>query len=366
MKHLKIYHTEKTSRKGRTQNVRKWLSLAARTLALSLSLSLLLSPLSGCGQKTDPALDQLKASRTDFILNTVVSITLYGTEDDSVIQECFDLCRSYEDKLSRTKETSEIALINDRKSDTVSEDTAFLIKKGLDYSTLTDGALDITIGSVSSQWDFLAETPVVPAADALAEGIKHVNYQNLSLDGTAVTFTDPDTMLDLGAIAKGYIADQIKDYLLEKGYKSALINLGGNILSVGSKPSGKDYTIGIQKPFDNTGVPMITFSESDLSVVTSGVYERCFTDENGNFYHHILDSKTGYPVDNNLYSVSIISKKSVDGDCLSTACFALGMDKALELINGMDDVYAIFVTDELDVVYSDGLEKEFTDIKVTK
>lgn len=161
--------------------------------------------------------------------------------------------------------------------------------------------------------------------------------------------TDSKAKLDLGGIAKGFIADKMKAYLQSKKITSGIINLGGNVLTVGEKSDGSDYTVGIQKPFDESGEPICTVKVKDKSVVTSGIYERYYRVD-GKLYHHILDTTTGYPVNNNLYSVTIISDSSCDGDALSTTCFALGIDKAKELINSLSGVEAIFVTDDYSII----------------
>ena len=159
-------------------------------------------------------------------------------------------------------------------------------------------------------------------------------------------------MLDLGAIAKGYIADKLKEYLVENGVEHALINLGGNILIIGDKPDGSKYNIGIQKPFDQTGQPITSVKVSDTSLVTTGIYERCF-EKDDTLYHHILDPATGYPCQNNLYSVTIVTKSSVMADALSTTCFLLGLKDGMELINSLEGVEALFITDDYELHYSD-------------
>lgn len=151
--------------------------------------------------------------------------------------------------------------------------------------------------------------------------------------------------IDLGAIAKGYIADQVKTYLKKQGIKHAIINLGGNVDVIGTKPDGSKYNIGIQKPFDESGEAITSVQLKDQTVVTSGIYERYFK-KNGKLYHHILDPRTGYPCENNLYSVSIITDSSTKADALSTTCFLLGYEKGMELIQSMDGVEAIFITDD--------------------
>lgn len=330
--------------------------------------------LSGCGNaspensqikdsdSSKPASDKQgsnkQVSKTSFFLSTVVTITLCGTEDDSLIEECFSLCDKYEKTLSRTLEGSEIYALNHRTASTVSEETLSLIEIGLKYSALSDGALDIAIGSCSSLWDFTAETPSLPDKAALSEALAHVGYEKLSLNGNTVSFSDDQTLIDLGAIAKGYIADRLKDFLVENGVTSAIIDLGGNVLCIGDKPDGSPFRIGIQKPFDPQGTPMLVVPVSDRSVVTSGIYERYF-EEDGKLYHHILDPATGYPCENNLLSVTILSEHSVDGDALSTACFSLGLEEGTDLIDSLDEIYAIFITDDYEVHYSEGLLEQF-------
>ena len=233
----------------------------------------------------------------------------------------------------------------------MSKETIKLIKKGIYYSEMSDGAFDITIAPVSSLWDFKAETPSVPSPEAIAEAVSHVNYENIIIRDNTVKLADPQAGIDLGAIAKGYIADRIKDYLEEEGVRHAMINLGGNVLAMGSKLDGSDYNIGIQKPFDETGEPITSVKISDKSVVTSGIYQRYFKAD-GKIYHHILDPNTGYPCENNLYSVTILTDSSLTADALSTTCFLLGYDRGMKLINQLDNVDAVFITNDNQIHYS--------------
>lgn len=298
-------------------------------------------------------------SKQAFILNTIVTITLYDSDDASIIDDAFEECRKYENIFSRTIASSEISRLNSRPADentfTVSEDVRALLEKGLYYSDISAGAFDITVEPITSLWDFAAPSPALPDPEAIQAALASVDYSRVSLDGSTLTFSSPDTRLDLGAIAKGYIADRLKEYLKGRGVSSALINLGGNVLCVGSKPDSSPFKIGVQKPFENRNETIATMGISDLSVVSSGVYERHFVLEGIN-YHHLLDPKTGYPYDNGLISVTIISQDSVDGDGLSTTCFALGLEKGLELVNSLDNTYGIFITDDYELHYSDGAE----------
>ncbi len=298
-------------------------------------------------------------TKSSFMLNTFVTVTLYDKDDIEVLNGVLELCKSYENVFSRTIEDSEIYKLNHRaKGDqtmTLSKDTADLLQAGLHYSERSGGAFDITIEPLSSLWDFTAETPVIPPENQIEEAVKKVNYKNIKVTGDQVTFLSPDTSIDLGAIAKGYIADRMKDYLLENGVNSAVINLGGNVLCVGTKPDGTPFRIGLQKPYADRNETIAQLSVDGKSVVSSGVYERHFVKDGVN-YHHILSPKDGYPYENGLVSVTIISDLSVDGDGLSTTCFALGLTDGLELLNSTDGVYGIFITDDYEIHYSDGAE----------
>ncbi|MBQ6856600.1 MAG: FAD:protein FMN transferase [Lachnospiraceae bacterium] len=302
--------------------------------------------------------------RTDFLLNTFVNIKIYDSKDPAVLDEAFALCRDYEERLSRTLENSEIYKLNHRNPDErefeLSDETAKLMEKALHYCKISDGAFDITIEPASSLWDFTSEDPQLPDPDQLTEAIQKTGYENLVLEGNTLTFLSPDTRIDLGAIAKGYIADQIKEYLLSQNVSSAIINLGGNVLCIGSRPNSEPFRIGLQKPFAEREETFSTANVNDLSVVTSGVYERHFI-INGTNYHHILNPKTGYPYDNGLISVSILSEHSADGDGLSTTCFSLGLEQGMKLINSLDGVYGCFIDEDYNVYYSDGMEEFLSD-----
>lgn len=155
--------------------------------------------------------------------------------------------------------------------------------------------------------------------------------------------------------------DKMKELLVSKGVKSATINLGGNVLCIGKKTDNTPFRIGIQKPFADRSETIAILDIEDKSVVSSGIYERYF-EKDGTFYHHILNPDTGYPYDNHLVSVTIISDQSMDGDGLSTSCFALGLEKGMELINSLPDVHAVFITDDYQLHYSDHFQE---DLKVT-
>lgn len=296
--------------------------------------------------------------KTGFYFDTVIKITVYDAADEELLDDCFRLCGKYEQLLSRTVRASDIYKINHAggKPVEVSPETAGLIEKALFYSRLSDGAFDITTAPLSDLWNFKETHKALPDEHALKEALSHVGYENIIVNDNTVTLKDPKSAIDLGAIAKGYIADKLKEYLEDEGIEHALINLGGNVLAVGEKPDGTDYTIGIQKPFDERNSAITTVSIKDRSVVSSGVYERYF-ELDGKRYHHILNPKTGYPYENGLLGVTIISDSSADGDALSTTCFALGLEKGMELIKSLDHAEAIFITDDYQLHYTDRNKK---------
>lgn len=312
------------------------------------SLMLFLFPLllSGCSLKT-----QEPISKTGIYFDTVIQIDIYDSNDTKLLNKCFEYCESFEQTISRTIETSEIYKINHSKGNPVevSDVTLELLQKGIEYGDLTNGKFDITIAPLMELWDFKNNSGDVPSHDDILEALSHVNYKNIVIDGNKVSLSDPDAAIDLGGIAKGYMADYLKEYLISEGIENALINLGGNILTVGSKPDGTPFNLGIQKPFDKQGTAITSVKVTDSSVVSSGVYERYFEVDN-TLYHHILDTTTGYSCDNNLLGVTILSEKSVDGDALSTSCFVLGLDAGQKLIKTLDGVDAIFITEDYKLI----------------
>ena len=308
--------------------------------------------------------DKLSGTHAN-LLSTVVTITLYDCMDEDILKGCFSLIADYETRLSRTMEGSELYCLNHSETGTssVSKETAELISTALSYGKRSDGAFNIAIAPVSSLWTFNRGYGNRPTDAQIQEQLAYIDVSKVEVNGTSITFADPNMGLELGAISKGYIADRVKEYLLENGVESALIYLGGNTLLVGSKPNDSAFRIGIQMPFSLTGETLGILSGKDISIVSSGIYEKYFT-EGTTFYHHILDPKTGYPFETNILEVTILSPLSVDGDALSTLCFAYGVEKGLEYINSLPDTYAVFVTGDLNHItgeidnfalhYSDG------------
>lgn len=322
--------------------------LAAAALALLLSLSPIL--LSGCSYNTKPVV------KTGFYFNTVVILTCYGNQAEEILDQAMQLCSRYEKLFSRTVKNSDIWKINHARGASVTVDakTALVLRKALEYAQLTEGKIDPTVTPLSELWNFSGDPPgPVPDASAIEALLPHVDYRNIRIDGASVRLMDPEAEVDLGFIAKGYIADALKAFFLEKGVKSALINLGGNVLAVGEKPDGSPFYTGVKKPFGEAKETLAIVELRDRSLVSSGSYERCF-EQDDVLYHHILDPSTGYPADTGLSGVTILSSSSMEGDALSTACFLLGLEEGRELIESLPDTEALFVTDDGSVYKTSG------------
>lgn len=286
-------------------------------------------------------------AKSGFYFNTVIAIQLNDTTDETLIDDCFSLADTYEHYFSRTLKDSDVYRINHANGDPVSvhEETAELIRAGIKYGQLSNGSFDITIGALSDLWDIPNNDGVIPNENAIKKAAATVDYTQILVEGNTITLKNPDAKLDLGGIAKGYAADKMKEYLNAHGSHEGFINLGGNVLSLGKKSDGTPYRIGIKKPFSEEGETITSVDIADKSVVTSGRYERYF-EKNGRIYHHILNPFTGYPYENDLNAVTILSDSSMEGDALSTICFALGMEKGMDFIKSMPDIDAIFIDTE--------------------
>lgn len=305
--------------------------------------------------------DETPFSLTNFYFDTAITITLYETDKDCdkamLIQECFSQCKEYENLFSRTIEDSDISKINRAKGKpvTIHQDVAKMITDSIKYSKLSDGAYDITIAPLVSLWDINSGKKKIPAPKEIKTLLHYVDYQNIEIRENTIRLKDPNAQIDLGGIAKGYVADKLKNYLVSKGVTSAIIDLGGNVLTIGSKSASENFTVGIRKPFsEKTNDFSATIAVSDKSVVTSGTYQRYF-EKDKKIYHHILNTKTGYPVQNTLSSVTIISDKSEEGDALSTTAFALGLEKGKALIECFDNIEAVFIDNEGNLTLTNGL-----------
>lgn len=294
-----------------------------------------------------------KKSVSGFYMDTIITLTAY-VDDEDVLNDALRECGRYDHLLSRTQEDSDVWRINhaEGKPVTVSDDTIRILETAQKISALTDGAFDVTIAPCSTMWDFTSGEAVLPDAEELRAAAEKVDYTKLRIDGNTVTLPE-GMMIDLGGIAKGYAADQVKAFLADRGVKSAILSFGGNIVALGLKPGDKPWNVAIRDIDGGPADYMLISKNYGASTVTSGIYERGF-DLDGVRYHHLLDSSTGWPVQNELASVTIFSESSMMGDALSTTAFVLGTEKGCELIESLDGIEALFIARDRTVTTTSG------------
>ena len=335
---------------------KKYLNYFTISILLIFSLTIL----SGCS-KDNKVTEPL--SKTELLMGTVVTVTLYDSNDEGILDKVFTKVKELESTLSINENGTLVDKINESagiEPVKVDYDTYTVIKKGLEYAKLSNGLFDISVGPIVKLWNIGLPEAKVPTQEEIDSRIPLVGYSDVELNDeeNTVFLKRQGMMIDLGGVAKGYTADVISDILTEEGVKSAIIDLGGNIFAHGLKVDGSTWRIGIQNPFSDRGDIIGTITVKNKSIVTSGIYER-YIEKDGIKYHHILSPKTGYPYENELAGITIISDKSSDGDALSTSVFAMGVEEGMKFINTQEGIDAIFVTKDNKIYITDGIRDIF-------
>lgn len=305
-------------------------------------------------------------SNTYYNLGTINEITLYNINKkigDEILKKCGSILTDIENKMSSQLTSSEISKINNMAGKDyvkVSEDTFYVIKESIEFSKISNDTFDISIGPIIDLWSIGTDSAKVPSKEEISDKLSLVDYKNILLDENthSVKLNKENMKIDLGGIAKGYAADKIYKYLKEENLESALINLGGNVYALGTKKNNEPFSIGIQDPTKPRGNSIGNIKVSNKSVVTSGIYER-YIEKNNKIYHHMINPHTGYPFENNLSSVTIISNNSMICDALSTTTFGLGLEKGMQLVENLDNVEAIFITKDKKIYLSSNLKNKF-------
>ena len=298
-----------------------------------------------------------KTTGVGFYFDTVVYLTLWGAPE-GLVDEVWAECARYEQLLSKTIEGSDVSRINQAagKTVTVDAETWEILRRAKEISDLTDGAFSITIAPVTALWTFTGvNTNTVPSDEARLAALPLVDDQKIVL-GEDCTVTIPSGMqIDLGGIAKGYIADQVASLIREKAY-GGIISLGGNVYTVGQKPDGSKFSVGVTDPEATYQYKGVVFT-GDCTVVTSGTYERGFN-FGGVRFHHILDPETGWPAQSDLLSATFVMDSSMTADALATACIVIGSEKALEMATslGLD---AMFIKQDGTILFTPGFEEKY-------
>ena len=296
------------------------------------------------------------ASLTFFAMDTVISGEIIGADSEKCADEIKSaIVRLDSDILSRHSDKSAVALLNKNRGGTVSPEFRNYLGILIDVSRKSGGKFDFTLGAVSDLWSFTSN-PAVPEAEALADAVTSSGYEKISVSGDTVSFESENLIIDFGAAGKGIALDEIRTILDGKNVREATVSVGGSVLIYG----GKEKAVGIRNPFSNAGDHIAKITVSDVCISTSGSYERRF-EENGKEYHHILDPETGYPVENNLVSVTVVSESGALSDCLSTACFVLGVEDGMKLAKEYG-CEAIFVNSDKKIYATHGI---FTSTEIT-
>lgn len=314
-----------------------------------------------CGCSRDYGNQPISAH--NFQLDTLVTITLYDSNDQSIFQDAFNEMDRLEQILSAVVPESDLdRLAQNAGKDyiEVSEDTMYLLQQCAKLSDLSGGAFDCTVGPLVSLWGIKDSAGHYPSGDERKEALSLIGYQNVLIrPGNFVMLKKEGMRVNFGAIAKGYIADKVKELLVSKGVYSAVINLGGDIVLIGKKPNGSNFKIGVRDPAGGSADYLGVFELEDKGLVSSGTYERYFIHE-GAAYHHIMNVNTGFPVENELTQVTIVSDSSTECDGFSTAAFALGLEQGMSLINNTEGPEAVFVTKDMKIYITDGIKEKFT------
>ena len=322
--------------------MKNWLSAAL------LSAAFLLTGCSG-------APTQEPETATFFAMDTAMDFTVYG--DAALLDEAETLIGSLEEQVSVTDEHSDIYAIDHTGSGSLSGNAAELMEQALELCRRTGGALDISVYPIVRAWGFTTGGYQVPDEETIQSLLPLVDYTQIQYDAATGVVTLPEGMeIDLGSVAKGYAGQLAAQMLRERGVQSALLNLGGNVQTVGTKPDGSPWQIGIKDPQGEDA--MMVLSVEDQAVVTSGGYERYF-EQDGQTYWHIMDPSTGHPADSGLLSVTIVGKQGIICDGLSTSLFVMGLEKAADLWAQSCDFEAVFVTASGEVYITEGLQDRF-------
>lgn len=311
-------------------------------------------------EATDTAVSEQAVTETVLAMDTVMALTPYGAEAQSAVQAACQRVTELETLFSVTREDSEVYAINHNQGQwtAVSEETGFLLKNALTLGEQSDGALDISIYPVMRAWGFTTDTHQVPENAVLAELLHQVDYSQIMLDeqGQQVRI-EAGMAIDFGSLAKGYAGDQIMDIFRSYGLTSAIINLGGNIQTLGYKPSGEPWQVAVQAPDGQSYVGVL--ETADQAVVTSAGYERYF-EENGEVYWHILDPHNGLPARNGALSVTVVGESGMLCDALSTMLFVLGPDRATEYWRREGGFDFIMITEKGQILMTEGISDSFT------
>ena len=314
--------------------------------------ALLFCTLTACGKTEEPGRQDI------FAMDTYMSLAAYGDGAREALAAAAREINRLEQALSRTVSASDIYKLNDSGSAVVSEETAALLQSAMTYSAATGGLFDVTVAPLVSLWGITTDSPRVPSQSEIDALLPLVGSGHIHMDGNAVTL-DSGCAVDLGGIAKGYASDRLADIFAQYGVDSALVSLGGNVYARGTKPGGDAWSVAVQHPEQDGYAAMLSLT--DAFAVTSGGYQRYFTGPDGTVYQHILDPKTGWPVQGDLLSVTIVADNGTMADAYSTALYVMGREAAQDFWRQNGGFDMVLITKDGQVLYTPGLAGKLTE-----
>lgn len=321
-----------------------------------VSVLLILCLLSGCGSML---LSEEEKTVSLFAMDTHMTMTAYGNQAEEALDSAKGCIEELEKALSVTDENSEIYRVNHSKGSpvTVGDDTKEVTEFALIMAECTNGAFNPAIYPLLTAWGFTTGNYHVPSQQQIEQLLELTDYNQIVLTGNEITIP-PEMQLDLGAVGKGYASDRAAETLKNQGVTSAIINLGGNVRTIGAKPDGTPWRVGVKAPDEDGHIGILEVS--DCAVITSGGYQKYFTDETGTRYHHIIDPQTGKPAERGIVSATVVGKEGKMCDALSTALFIMGVEKAAEFWREYRDFEMVLITDNNEIYITEGLEDSFS------
>ena len=318
---------------------------------LTLIISIVATVLIVFSVVLDIVLQKSKTEKTDFAMGAVISLNVTGRKSRDTAEEIVSAIKTRENEISKKIETSEISLLNKNKTLTVSDKTSKILKSILDVCEKSSGAVDLTIGKLTGLWNIGSENFAVPQKKDIENILKEVLWEKVVIKNNTVSIGE-NQELDLGFAGKGLACDDAKEILIRNGISKGIINVGGSLCLHGDG----DFTVGIRNPLGDVSDYMAVLTVGESFISTSGNYER-FSEYKGEKYHHILSTETGYPVENDLLSVTVVCDSGLLSDALSTACYCLGYENSLELLKQYN-AQAVFIFNTKEVKVTDGLENK--------
>ena len=303
----------------------------------------------------DAFLSKKEIEKTDFAMGAVISQKITGRNADETADEIISSIKERENAISWRIENSEIARLNKNKKAELSNETISVIDELLDVCEKSSGAVDLTIGNLTGLWNIGSENFIIPEKEEISEKLVDVSWKKVEIKKNTVALGE-NQKIDLGFAGKGLACDDAKRVLDANKISKAIINVGGSLCLYGKD----DFTVGLRNPLGDVSDYMAVITIGEGFVSTSGNYER-FSESDGKKYHHIISTETGYPVENDLLSVTVVCNSGLLSDALSTACYCLGYEKSLELLEEYD-AEAVFIFDSKAVKVTEGL-KDKTEIK---